>query len=236
MEGTVLITGASRGIGFALCIAFARDGWQVFAGARHPKTPLLWNASQEFPNLHAFALDVLDEISVIEAVELVAKQTAALDVLVNNAAIFPGEGNERLEELDLAWFGEAVETNVAGVARVTRAFLPLLRKSQAARIVNISSGAGSISTKEDYAYYPYSVSKAGLNMLTRAMAAEFRPENIVVTSLSPGWVKTEMGGPNAPLTPEESARSLHATITRLTMDAAGKFLGRDGLPSADYQW
>lgn len=236
MSGTVLITGASRGIGHSLCLAFARDGWTVFGGARHPKTPLLWNAAQEFPNLHPVALDVLDEISVVEAAELVAKQTAALDVLVNNAAIFPGDGNERLEELDLAWFAEAVETNVAGVARVTRAFLPLLRKSKAALIVNISSGAGSISTKDDYDYYAYSVSKAGLNMLTRAMAAEFRSEGIVVTALSPGWVKTEMGGPNAPLTPEESARSLHATITRLGMDATGKFLGRDGLPSADYQW
>jgi NAD(P)-dependent dehydrogenase (short-subunit alcohol dehydrogenase family) len=235
MPGTILITGASRGIGLALCIAFARGGWTVFGGARHPRTPLLWNAAQEFPNLHPIALDVLDEISVIEAAAAVAKQATDLDVLVNNAAIFPGEGDERLEELDLAWFAEAVETNVAGVARVTRTFLPLLRKSQAARVVNISSGAGSISTKEDYDYYPYSVSKAGLNMLTRAMAAEFRPENIVVSAISPGWVRTEMGGPNAPLTPEDSARSLCATISRLTPEDSGKFLGRDG-PSADYAW
>jgi NAD(P)-dependent dehydrogenase (short-subunit alcohol dehydrogenase family) len=235
MAGSILITGASRGIGFALSCAFAQNGWQVFAGARNPETPFLENAAREFPNLHPIALDVLDEISVLEAVEAVSKQTAALDVLVNNAAIFPGEGNERLEELDLDWFAKAVETNVAGVARVTRAFLPLLRRSPSARIVNISSGAGSISTKDDYDYYPYSVSKAGLNMLTRAMAAEFRPENIVVTAISPGWVKTEMGGPNAPLTPEESARSLLATISRLTLEDSGKFLGRDG-PSADYAW
>jgi len=156
-------------------------------------------------------------------------------VLVNNAAIFPGEGAERLEDLDLAWFGEAVETNVTGPARVTRALLPLLRKGIHPRVVNISSGAGSISDKEDYDYYPYSVSKAALNMLTRAMAAEFRSEGIVVTALSPGWVQTEMGGANAPLTPDQSARSLCATIQKLTLADTGKFLGRDGLPG-DYAW
>ncbi|HVE16935.1 MAG TPA: SDR family NAD(P)-dependent oxidoreductase, partial [Chthoniobacterales bacterium] len=165
----------------------------------------------------------------------VSRAAGALDILVNNAAIFPGEGNERLHELDLSWFSEAVETNVAGVARVTRDFLPLLRKGASPRVVNISSGAGSISDKDDYAYYPYSVSKAALNMLTRAMAAEFRPDGIVVTAVSPGWVKTEMGGENAPLTVDESAGSLYATITGLTMKDTSSFLDRDGSRSG-YDW
>jgi NAD(P)-dependent dehydrogenase (short-subunit alcohol dehydrogenase family) len=232
---SIFITGASRGIGLALSIAFAKAQWTVFAGARRPRTPLLWNAGQEFPNLHPLTLDVTDDATVSEAALAIARQTDSLDVLVNNAAIFPGEGNERLEDLDLEWFDEAVETNVTGVARVTRAMLPLLRKGILPRVVNISSGAGSIADKEDCDYYPYSVSKAGLNMLTRAMAAEFRPEGIAVTALSPGWVKTEMGGDNAPLTPDQSARSLCATIQRLTLDDAGKFLGRDGEPG-DYVW
>ncbi|HEY8903352.1 MAG TPA: SDR family oxidoreductase, partial [Chthoniobacterales bacterium] len=228
MAGTILITGASRGIGLALSIAFARAGWHVFSGARKEKAPLLWNTSKELPNITPLVLDVLDDISVREAVGLIGNEIGSLDILVNNAAVFPGEGNERLADLDLAWFGEAVETNVTGVARVTRECLPLLRKGSQPRVVNISSGAGSIGDKEDYDYYPYSVSKAGLNMLTRAMAAEFRPEGIVVTALSPGWVQTEMGGPNAPLSPEQSAHSLHATICRLTLADSGRFLGRDG--------
>lgn len=232
---SILITGASRGIGLALSIAFAKTQWTVFAGARRPRTPLLWNAAQEFPNLHPLILDVIDDATVSDTALAIARQTDSLDVLVNNAAIFPGEGNERLEDLDLEWFDEAVETNVTGVARVTRAMLPLLRKGIQPRVVNISSGAGSISDKEDFDYYPYSVSKAGLNMLTRAMAAEFRPEGITVTALSPGWVKTEMGGENAPLTADQSARSLCATIQRLTLDDTGKFLGRDGTPG-DYVW
>ncbi len=235
MSGTILITGASRGIGLALSIAFAKGEWMVFAGARRPRTPQLWNAAQEFPNLHPIQLDVTDEASVGAALTSVTREADSLDVLVNNAAIFPGEGNEHLEELDLAWFDEAVETNVTGVARVTRAFLPLLRRGIHPRIVNISSGAGSITEKEDYHYYPYSVSKAALNMLTRAMAAEFHPEGIAVTALSPGWVKTEMGGPNAPLTTDQSAHSLYTTISRLTLADSGRFLGRDGQPG-DYLW
>ncbi len=130
-------------------------------------------------------------------------------------------------------FNQAFDTNVVGVARVTRAFLPHLKRSAHARIANISSGAGSLSEKEDFDYYPYSVSKAALNMLTRALAAEFRSSGIVITAISPGWVKTRMGGPNAPLSPRESARSLFKTISGLTMDQSGKFLGRDSEP---YAW
>jgi NAD(P)-dependent dehydrogenase (short-subunit alcohol dehydrogenase family) len=235
MADRVLITGCSRGIGLALAIKFAREGWEVFAGARKANAPLLWNAARELRNLHPLQLDVLDDASVAGCAGIVSRDAGSLDVLVNNAAIFPGEGNERLHELDLAWFAEAVETNVAGVARVTRDFLPLLRKSSQPRVVNISSGAGSISGKDDSSYYPYSVSKAGLNMLTRAMAAEFHADGIVVTALSPGWVKTEMGGPNAPLTPDESAESLYATICGLTLADSSCFLGRDG-KSDGYAW
>ncbi len=235
MPDTILITGCSRGIGLALALKFADEGWEVFAGARKANAPLLWNAAKKFPSLHPLPLDVLDEASVAGCAAQVSCTVRALDVLVNNAAIFPGEGDEHLHELDLAWFAEAIETNVAGVARVTRHFLPLLRKSPHPRIANISSGAGSISEKDDYRYYPYSVSKAGLNMLTRAMAAEFRADGIAVTALSPGWVKTEMGGENAPLTTGESARSLQATISRLTLADSGNFLDRDGKDDG-YSW
>lgn len=235
MSNSILITGASRGIGLAMAITFAQDGWTVFAGTRRARSPLLWSACQEFPSLRPLPLDVLDDASVAQCVQSVARETDHLDVLVNNAAIFPGEGDEPLRDLDLAWFAEAIETNVTGVARVTRAFLPLLSKSPAPRIANISSGAGSISDKEDNLYYPYSVSKAGLNMLTRAMAAEFRADGIAIAAISPGWVRTEMGGENAPLTPEQSAHSLFGTISGLTMEDTGAFLGRDGR-SDDYAW
>ena len=226
-----MITGCSRGIGLALAEEFARSGYQVFAGARAPQRSELIALAGKWTNLTSLSLDVCDEATIAQSAQFL--EGKSLDVLVNNAAIFPGEGDEPFERVDPEWFNEAFDCNVTGVARVTRAFLPHLKNSANARVANISSGAGSISEKEDFAYYPYSVSKAALNMLTRALAAEFRPKGIVVAAISPGWVKTEMGGPNAPLTPQESARSLVQTITGLTMDQTGKFLSRNGEP---YAW
>ena len=226
-----MITGCSRGIGLALAEEFARSGYQVFAGARAPQRPELIALAGKWTNLTSLSLDVCDEATIAQSAQFL--EGKSLDVLVNNAAIFPGEGDEPFERVDPEWFNEAFDCNVTGVARVTRAFLPHLKNSANARVANISSGAGSISEKEDFAYYPYSVSKAALNMLTRALAAEFRTKGIVVAAISPGWVKTEMGGPNAPLTPQESARSLVQTITGLTMDQTGKFLSRNGEP---YAW
>jgi NAD(P)-dependent dehydrogenase (short-subunit alcohol dehydrogenase family) len=148
--------------------------------------------------------------------------------LVNNAGVFPEEGNESLESLPLECFEEAFAVNVVGVARVTRVFLPLLTRAAHPRVINMSSLAGSVSGKEDSRHYCYSASKAALNMLTRTMAAELRPRGVTVVAVTPGWVKTEMGGPDALLAVEDSARSLAATIDRITHHDAGHFLDRDG--------
>lgn len=235
MANTVLITGSNRGIGLALARKFAEAGWTVFAGARDPGAESLMQLSSEFASVHPIALDVCSDESVNAAIKRVADLCDVLDVLVNNAAVYPGTGHERLEELDLDWFAPTFETNVVGVVRVTRAALPLLRKSSTPRIAHISSGAGSIGDKEDYDFYAYGPSKAALNHLTRGMAAEFRDEGIVVTAFSPGWVRTDMGGENAPLTAEESAAALCKTISSLTAEQSGLFLSRDG--SADeYPW
>ena len=231
MSESVLITGSSGGIGSALAEEFARAGWKVFATARNTKQPELSELARKWENLSILELDVAREATILEAAKRLAD--ASLDVLINNAAIFPGEGREAFETIDPEWFNQAFDTNVVGIARVTKAFLPHLRRSAHARIANISSGAGSISEKEDSDYYPYSVSKAALNMLSRALAAEFRKEAIIVTAISPGWVKTRMGGPDAPLTPRESAQALFKTITGLSMAQSGSFLGRDGEP---YAW
>jgi NAD(P)-dependent dehydrogenase (short-subunit alcohol dehydrogenase family) len=232
MAECVLITGSGRGIGLALAEEFARLGYRVFAGARSPQRPGLETLARNSSNVTPLSLDVRDSATIAGAAAVLGNE-GVLDILVNNAAIFPGEGNEPFERVNPDWFNGAFDTNVTGVARVTRGFLPLLRKSACARIVNISSGAGSISEKEDFAYYPYSVSKAALNMLTRALAAEFRPGGIVVAAISPGWVRTEMGGPGAPLTARESAAALVKTIAGLSIEQTGKFLGRNGEP---YAW
>jgi NAD(P)-dependent dehydrogenase (short-subunit alcohol dehydrogenase family) len=231
MAESVLITGSSGGIGSALAEEFARAGWNVFATARNAKQPELSELARKWENLSVLPLDVDQERTISEAAKRLAD--GSLDVLINNAATFPGDGQEPFETVEPEWFNQAFDTNVVGVARVTKAFLPHLRRSVHARVVNISSRAGSISEKEDFLYYPYSVSKAALNMLTRALAAEYRKEKIIVTAISPGWVKTRMGGPEAPLSPRQSAQSLCKTITSLTMAQSGRFFGRDGEP---YAW
>jgi NAD(P)-dependent dehydrogenase (short-subunit alcohol dehydrogenase family) len=231
MSESVLITGCSGGIGLALAEEFARAGWKVLATARNAKQPELLELTRQWENLSILTLDVARDSTILDVAQRLADES--LDVLINNAAVFPGEGDEPFEAIDPEWFNQAFDTNVVGVARVTKAFLPHLRRSAQARVANISSGAGSISEKEDFNYYPYSVSKAALNMLTRAIAAEFRKEEIVVTAISPGWVKTRMGGASAPLTPRQSAESLFKTITGLSMEQSGKFLGRNG---EEYDW
>ena len=228
---SVLITGCSRGLGLALAKQMAAHGWQVLAGVRHPAAAhaLQTAARETTPGpIDILSLDVRSDDSVRAASEEAAAKIRGLDVLVNNAGVFPEEGNESLESLPLECFEEAFAVNVVGVARVTRLFLPLLTRAAHPRVINISSLAGSVSGKEDSRYYCYSASKAALNMLTRTMAAELRPRGVTVVAVTPGWVKTEMGGPNAPLTVEESARSLAATIDRITHHDAGHFLDRDG--------
>jgi NAD(P)-dependent dehydrogenase (short-subunit alcohol dehydrogenase family) len=234
----ILITGANRGIGLALARELLSKGHSVVAACRHP------GESQELKQLEMIhhraitlvQMDVTSDAAVDGASKMLGRECPALDILVNNAAIFPEEGNETLAEMNLQHFRDAFETNVVAVARVSRAFLPLLQKAKNPRIVNISSGVGSISLKEDFSYYAYATSKAALNMLTRAMAAELKPRRICVVALSPGWVRTDMGGSNAPLSPEESARAITKTICALTMDDASSFVDRYGVSGGEYSW
>lgn len=234
---TVLITGSNRGIGLALVREFLQQGDQVLATARHPdKSRELRDLGEEFADaLLVEAMDVGEPSSVHRVRDRAEQEWGALDILINNAGIFPERGDERFEDLDLKHFDTAFGINVVGTARVTQVFLPLLRKGSDARIVNISSGAGSITDKSDSRYYCYSVSKAALNQFSRALAAELKPEGIAVAPITPGWVKTDMGGDNAELTPEESAGSLVKTIKKLTTRQAGLFLDRHGR-SGVYNW
>ena len=233
----VLITGANRGIGLALASEFLKEGDSVIAAARDPdKAGELRELEKSADGrLAVHRLDVADADSVKAVTEALTPGPGSLDILINNAGVFPEEGNETLEELDLALFDTAFATNVTGTARVCQALLPLLRKGDNPRIVNISSGAGSITDKTDSRHYCYSCSKAALNQFSRALAAELKPEGIVVAPITPGWVKTDMGGPKAELTVEESAASLVRTIRKLGMKQTGLFLDRHGR-SGVYRW
>ena len=234
---TALITGANRGIGLSLVRALVDRGLFIFAGARRPDDAQdLQRLMGDHPDrLQIVQLDVTSDDSVRSAADAVRENGSRLDVLVNNAGVLLEDPGTAFADLDVHLFAPTFTVNVIGTARVTQTMLPLLLASESPRIVNISSGAGSIGDMMDERYYCYGPSKAALNHLTVSLAHELRSRKVIVVAMSPGWVQTDMGGQGAELSPEESAEAIAETVLRLTLDDSGRFLGRSGSRS-DYQW
>jgi NAD(P)-dependent dehydrogenase (short-subunit alcohol dehydrogenase family) len=192
-----LVSGASRGIGREIARQLAeRHGLLVFAGARDPGKVDLTGSIEPLP------LDVADPASVEAATRRIEADPGRLDVLVNNAGVYgPASGAARV---DLEQAHDVLETNLFGAWRLAQAALPLLRRSNDARIVNVSSGMGQL-VEMGGGYAAYRVSKAGLNALTRTLSAD--EPAIKVNSLCPGWVRTDMGGSGAPRSVEQGAET-----------------------------
>lgn len=230
MAETILVTGANRGIGLAVAKVFAKEGDKVIAACRKPsQAEALKTLQKAHPEtVILLELDADSDESAKKATQELAKKTDHLDILINMAGIMPGKYDAKLEELDLEHCRQAYETNTLGPLRITRAFLPLLRRSKLGRVINVTSGLGSISGTDNPNFYAYGGSKAALNKVTRTLALELKKENIVAVVLDPGWVKTDMGGPNAWLTPEESSTAIVKTTKALTMSQTSLFIYNDG--------
>lgn len=216
-----VVTGANRGIGLEVCRQLAARGHEVIAGSRDVAKGE--RATAGIAGVRVAQLDVTDEGSV----RRLARQLDRVDILVNNAAILYDTW-ARAESADLEQVREALETNLLGAWRTTLAFLPHLKRSPRPRIVNVSSGAGSIS--EMGAGTPsYSVSKAALNALTRILAAELRRDGILVNAVCPGWTDTDMGQGGRPV-----ADGAGGIVWAADLDDDGPTGGffRDGRPIA----
>lgn len=200
-----LVTGANRGIGLEVARALALRGFTTVLGARDAQKgyEAARSLRQGRVEVVPVQLDVTAQQSIDAAKVMVEERFGKLDVLVNNAAILYDDW-QRAENADLETVREAFETNTLGAWRMCQAFIPLLRKSKHARIVNVSSESGSLTVMGG-GTPGYSVSKAALNALTRMLADELRASRILVNSVCPGWVATDMGGPQAPRTVEEGA-------------------------------
>jgi NAD(P)-dependent dehydrogenase (short-subunit alcohol dehydrogenase family) len=224
----VLITGANRGIGLALVRAYLSAGWRVFATCRAPdRADDLWALCDTYgERLSITALDVTDEASIRQAGDAIRAETDALDALINNAGVFPK--GERPGTLDADEMLYAFHVNAVGPVMVTQAMRDLLRAAENPRIVNVTSQMGSLARKRSGGNYSYTASKAALNMLTKALAYDYRREGITVVAIHPGWVQTDMGGAGAPLSPEESARRIREIVDRLTPDDAARYLQVNG--------
>ena len=201
-----IVTGGNRGLGREIARQLMKAEVFVVVGARDKARcdAALEFLRREGPNVDAFPLDVTDTRMVKRFVEQVDKQHGAPSILVNNAGIYPEATSARVVDTPTSVWRETFETNLFGAVRMCREVVPLMKKLRYGRIVNISSGLGQLHQMGEGSP-AYRVSKAALNALTKTLSAEAAGSGILVNSMSPGWVKTDMGGESAPRTVEEGA-------------------------------
>jgi NAD(P)-dependent dehydrogenase (short-subunit alcohol dehydrogenase family) len=219
----IVISGANRGIGLELCRQYLARGDSVWAGARNPEaSPELRGLAGDGAPLRIAALDVADEVSVRAFAAGIA---APIDLLINNAGV---KGTERsFEDEDWTAALRIFDVNALGALRLTRALLPRLRDAARPKVVQLSSLLGSIAENRAGGLYGYRMSKAAMNMASRSMAQDL---DLISVAMSPGWVKTDMGGHAAPLAVDASVRSMIGFIERLSDEDSGGFFDNQGKP------
>jgi NAD(P)-dependent dehydrogenase (short-subunit alcohol dehydrogenase family) len=242
MTKIAVITGANRGLGFATARQLGQSGVKVLVGARSlaKGEQAADQLRREGVDAEPLNIDVASAASVQEAAKQVEHQYGRIDILINNAGILPEATASHVDgPLDLRMFRESFETNVFGAVSVTSEFLPLLRKSASGRIVNVSSTMGSLTdqTNPSSPYYgqivpAYQMSKAALNGLTIALSKTLTDTSIKVNSICPGWVQTDLGGPEnraAATTTAEEAAQIVVEMASIPDDGpTGQFVDRDG--------
>jgi len=225
---TILITGASRGIGLETARQFAmQEGWRVHASCRRPASAKELDVLRRRceGRLAVHQLDVTDPGQIRSLAE--ALRDESIDILLNNAGVY-GEGQTSFGHADESVWLDVLRVNTIAPLRMAEAFVGHVARSQRRIIATVSSRMGSIDDNGSGGYYPYRSSKAGVNMVMRSLARDLAPRRIIAVALSPGWVRTEMGGPQAPLSPERSVSGLRKVLTSLTLRDSGRFLEHDG--------
>jgi len=226
---TALVTGSNRGLGLEWVRQCAEREWRVIATCRNPDSAMdLQKLALQQPDLSIHRLDVTTPEQIVELAQEL--QGVALDLLVNNAGVyFEHWGKDPIGSIDYEAWEQTFRVNTLGPMRVTEALLPHLSKGRRPLVVAISSNMGSIadtSTARDYAYRS---SKAALNATMHGLSHELKPKGIGVSLLHPGWVRTQMGGSSAPLSPEESIRGMLSLVDRFEPSMSGEFFRFDGM-------
>jgi NAD(P)-dependent dehydrogenase (short-subunit alcohol dehydrogenase family) len=208
MKFQILITGANRGLGLALTESLLADGHTIHALNRRESSALL-QLKEKYPqSLQLQTGDVGDESSVRQALERIAGRVDWLDIVLNNAAVHLDQSRLSLEKVDFSVYLPAFQVNAIGPLMVIKYALPLLRRGTRKLIVNFSSESGSIGACWRTSEYSYCMTKAALNMASRILQNDLRKEDIKVLALHPGWFSSDMGGPEAPITPAEAAEKI----------------------------
>ena len=217
---TVVITGANRGLGLEFARQFSAAGFEVIGTARRP------DKADDLRSLgvRIEQLDVTDAQSVEQFAAAIGDHP--VDILINNAGV--GGRVLSINDMDAARVRHIFEVNCLGPMRVTQVLLPALRAGDRKLIVNITSMLGSIERNTRGGYYGYRESKAALNMFTRSLAAELEPEGFTCIVMNPGWVRTDLGGSQARLSPAESIGAMITVIDGLTPADTGAFFSYGG--------
>jgi NAD(P)-dependent dehydrogenase (short-subunit alcohol dehydrogenase family) len=228
----VLITGASRGLGFELAKQYAVEGWRVIACCRKPEDAIaLKKLAPSAPDMvSVVAMDVADNDTVRNAA--LALKNVVVDILINSAGI-AGVPQQSTGQIDYASWARVLDVNTMGPLRVLEAFTDNLARSERRLVVTITSGMGSLADNTSGGSIAYRSSKAAVNMVMRSAAIDLAPRGITCVLINPGWVKTDMGGPDATLSPQQSVSAMRRLIERLGPHDSGKFYNYDG---REYPW
>ena len=225
---TALITGANRGIGLEFSRQFADDGWHVLACSRNPKkSDALNKLAAKYPEqITLHALDVVDQEQIKRLAQNLASKS--IDLLINNAGVYPGPKGCSFGDTDYEAWAYAFLVNTMAPLRMAEAFATQITRSSKKLIVTITSKMGSVADNSRGGSYIYRSSKSAVNMVVKSIAIDLRPTGIIAVLLHPGWVKTDMGGPNGLISVEQSVFGMRNVISQLTLADSGKFIAYDG--------
>lgn len=215
---TILITGTNRGIGLEFVRQYAADGWRVLATVRDP----LQGRAVSDAGGEVYVADVADPASITRLAARLRDQS--IDILLNNAGTF-GE-RQNFGDVDPDEFLRVVRVNTLGPLKMAEAFVPMLTGRRI--IATVSSLMGSVAENDGGGSYAYRASKAAVNMVMKNLAVDLKDKGVTAVALSPGWVRTDMGGDNAPLTPAQSVTGMRGVLAGLTAEDCGKFFHFDG--------
>ena len=227
---TTLITGANRGIGLELARQYAAAGWSVLACSRDPdRSDALNKLAAQFPeHANVYALDVADHAQIERLAKLLADES--IDLLINNAGIYPDSDKKGFGYTDYAEWEQAFRVNTMAPLKMAEAFTAQVARSAQKTIVTISSKMGSIADNSGGGNYLYRSSKAAVNMVVKSLAIDLKRQGITAVVFHPGWVKTDMGGPGAMISAQQSVSGMRQVIGSLTMKDTGQFFAYDGQP------
>ncbi|MDC0196138.1 SDR family oxidoreductase [Gammaproteobacteria bacterium] len=220
---TVLITGANRGLGLELVRQYAVENWKVIATCRDPKSAL--ELKKIRGNVTIFPLDVTDFSAVEETSEVLKAEK--IDILLNNAGIYD-RLKKGLGETDFDVWAKMLHVNTLAPLKIIESFMPQVTSSNKKVIVSISSLLGSIGSNDSGGQYAYRSSKAALNSVNKSLSIDLVRKGIVSIVISPGWVRTDMGGPEATVGPVESVAGIRTVIKGLKLEDNGKFFNFNG--------